>query len=525
MTYRYWMLGYRDAGTTVRVIIDDGDANVRVMDFPNAALFLGGQPSSHIAVGMSAGMAWETGLPRSTDWLVIMDGEQSTKAIVQVIKGASQESDVDEVVGGDPDVLPTGSHSSTTPPMGPFATPPLPPDPRELAAEYAHPSARPGHPMYWADGSREEMSPTGLVTFTGPRGEEIKPPQLIPLYPRREVNMAGVPFSLRPSGDRIAVTGAPGVEQQRVVDPYGVLVGVVTYGADGKPGALTAGGSSEVRDSDGHRHLFTSTGVESDSMRPVNSVGPASMADWGQMLGDVFNFLVPINDVYKGVTEWEDIGTGEKVTTGIEIVGMIPGAGTVLAKIGGGAVRVLRAVRWGRTAEVTSKPIAGASKYELDYPKYIETQKKAGNPVRDFADYVRERMKWDLRMAAGAAWEAAIKDAKGLTKEKGWQTGLPNRRTGETGGLAPTGINFGTKGSRVWDFKNDALQQAIEAKSGQVTAKTFNSQIEIDALMVKRRQWQVTWVLKEELTPGQMAVLNRLKSETGGRFNYEIGLG
>jgi hypothetical protein len=509
------MLGYRDAGTTVRVIIDDGNANVRVMDFPNAALFLGGQPSSHIAVGMSAGMAWETGLPRSTDWLVVMDGEQSTKAIVQVVKGTSQESNVDEVVGGDPDVLPTGSNSSTTPPMGPFATPQSPPDPRELAAEYAHPSARPGHPLYWADGSREEMSPTGLVTFTGPHGEELKPPQLIPLYPRRDVNMAGIPFSLRPSGDRIAVTGAPGVEQQRVVDPYGVLVGVVTYGADGKPGVLTAGGSSEVRDSNGRRHLFRSTGAESDSMRPVNSLGPASMADWGELIGDIFNFLVPVGDVYKGVTEWEDIGTGEKVTTAIEIVGMIPGAGTVLAKIGGGAVRVLRAVRWGRAAEVASKPIAGASKYELDYPQYVERKTREGKTPRGLEDYVAARQRWDRNLAAGRAWEADIGAAKGFTADNGWATGK----------LAPTGPARGQRGSRIWDFMHEVDQKAIEAKAGQVNAETFKRQIEFDVQMVKERKWQVTWVLKEELTPGQMAVLEQLKSETGGRFNYEIGLG
>jgi len=511
MTYRYWALGYRGAGTTVRVIIDGGNANVRVLDVPNAGLFLSGRQSTHIAVGMSAGMAWETGLPRSADWLVIMDGDESTKAIVQIVTGPDRQTSVDEGTGGDSDVGAAQDDSSPTASSGPQS-----PDPRELLAESLHPSARPGHPVYWPDGSREEMSPTGLVTFTGPRGQELQSPQLVKLYPRREVDMAGITEPLWPSGERTPVAGAPGVEQQRVVDRFGVLVGVMTYGADGWPGRSIAGGL-QVRDRDGHLHLFSASGTEMDQARPINSMGPASAQDWGNLAAGLFNFLVPVDDAYKGVSEWQDISTGEKINTVIEIAGMIPGMGTVIGKVAGGGMRILRAVRWGKSTGTAVESAAGASRYEADYPKYLERKEREGKPARDLEDYVGRRDQLRRNRAAGSAWEQAIGNAKGLTANKGWVTG--------NDALAPTGRVRGQKGARIWDFMNLDAKEAIEAKSGQVDARTFDRQLSIDVDMVNKDEWQVTWILKEKLTPAQMQRLEQLASETNGKFSFQIGLG
>ena len=48
-------------------------------------------------------------------------------------------------------------------------------------------------------------------------------------------------------------------------------------------------------------------------------------------MGHIADELYPVTEVYRNITNWSDISTGEKIATGIDIIGLVPGG--VLAKV------------------------------------------------------------------------------------------------------------------------------------------------------------------------------------------------
>ena len=101
-----------------------------------------------------------------------------------------------------------------------------------------------------------------------------------------------------------------------------------------------------------------------------------------------------------------------------------------------------------------------------------------------------------------------------MTRENGWE---PQK-------YAPNGKNPNEAGSRRWDFANFDSRQAVEAKSGQVPEADFARQFDIDKTMVTERDWQVTYHLKEPLSPSQMQRLTEFQAESGGQFSFTIGV-
>ena len=49
-------------------------------------------------------------------------------------------------------------------------------------------------------------------------------------------------------------------------------------------------------------------------------------------------------------------------------------------------------------------------------------------------------------------------------------------------------------------------------------------QFDIDKTMVTERDWQVTYHLKEPLSPSQMQRLTEFQAESGGQFSFTIGV-
>ncbi|ORB47265.1 hypothetical protein BST43_26210 [Mycobacteroides saopaulense] len=150
---------------------------------------------------------------------------------------------------------------------------------------------------------------------------------------------------------------------------------------------------------------------------------------------------------------------------------------------------------------------------ESDYKKYLDRKAAEGKPPRSYEDYLQARDRFRQIQEQGGDWEQAVGREKGLTPESGWE---PQK-------YAPNGVKPTEEGARRWDFANFGKSEAIECKSGQVDMATFTKQLETDARMVNKENWQVTWQLKEALSPAQMTKLTELRAQTGGRFNYQIG--
>ncbi|WP_165610855.1 RNase A-like domain-containing protein [Mycobacteroides chelonae] len=161
-------------------------------------------------------------------------------------------------------------------------------------------------------------------------------------------SVMGLPIGAYLSGEQFPALNAPGVNQQRIVDRYGNLLGVLTYKGDGIPRsesdmdrAARLNGPygpmyGYIKDNDGRAHNFDACGHDTDFLTDI----PNQLDGLLQFV----NFFYPIVDAYNGINSWQDATTGERINTALNIVGLIPLGRTVgwVAKIGERAYRVVR---------------------------------------------------------------------------------------------------------------------------------------------------------------------------------------
>lgn len=148
---------------------------------------------------------------------------------------------------------------------------------------------------------------------------------------------------------------------------------------------------------------------------------------------------------------------------------------------------------------------------ERDYEKYVKGKQSKGEPYRSYDDYLKERDRWDRIGEQGDTEEFRIRDEHGLTEANGWKHQQ----------VAPDGPGRFQEGSRIWDYADIPNQRAAEIKSGSVPEADFARQLAIDKKYVTERDWEITYYLKEPLSPSQMTRLADLESSTGGRFKVE----
>ncbi|WP_411550999.1 DNA/RNA non-specific endonuclease [Mycobacteroides chelonae] len=209
----------------------------------------------------------------------------------------------------------------------------------QIGNEYLNPSARPGHPTLWPDGSRAEMSQSGVLSIIGSDGNPLMPPRQIPLQAPTASSSELLDFGLglSYSGDKTPVPGFAGITQRQLVDQYGVPQGKMSFNADGTPGVMDRG-QMRVVDSNNKHQWFWPNGLAADQMRPGKT--QPLLGDLDKDANFLANMIVPA-DAVTNLTHWEDISTGEKVISSAEVVFSVPGVGMV-GKIGSKFYRLFK---------------------------------------------------------------------------------------------------------------------------------------------------------------------------------------
>jgi len=182
------------------------------------------------------------------------------------------------------------------------------------------------------------------------------------------VNVAGAPPWLYGQGPVMSVEGYPGVTQRRIVTKDRTPVGVITYGIDGEPGRVVAPGVAlvKVSDDDPRYALFNRDGTRG-ALVGFWGWGDGSWEDFFSGVGHIADAFYPVPEVYHNITHWSDISTGEKITTAVDIVGMVPGG--VLAKVlSKGGKWVLRIVKPTKKIDDVPPPVA-AGPGSLGFPR------------------------------------------------------------------------------------------------------------------------------------------------------------
>lgn len=211
------------------------------------------------------------------------------------------------------------------------------------------------------------------------------------------------------------------------------------------------------------------------------------------------------------ITRFEG-ATAAVAASGARVVPAMAGITTAAARVA--ALPVVRvsatganAVRVGAEEQEALKRLAR----EKDYEQYVKGKQRKGEPYRSYDDYLKERDRWDRIGEQGDTEEFRIRDEHGLTEANGWKHQQ----------VAPDGPGRFQEGSRIWDYADIPNQRAAEIKSGSVPEGDFARQLAIDKKYVTERDWEITYYLKEPLSPSQMTRLADLESTTGGRFKVE----
>lgn len=209
----------------------------------------------------------------------------------------------------------------------------------QVGNEYLNPSARPGHPTLWPDGSRSEMSQSGVLSIIGRDGNPLMPARQIPLQAPTASSSELLDFGpgLSYSGDKTPVSGFAGITQRQLVDQYGVPQGKMSFNADGTPGVMDRG-QMRVVDSNNKHQWFWPNGLAADQMQPGKT--QPLLGDLDKDANFLANMIVPA-DAVTNLTHWEDISTGEKVISSAEVVFSVPGVGMV-GKIGSKFYRLFK---------------------------------------------------------------------------------------------------------------------------------------------------------------------------------------
>ncbi|WP_286151149.1 MULTISPECIES: hypothetical protein [unclassified Mycobacterium] len=211
------------------------------------------------------------------------------------------------------------------------------------------------------------------------------------------------------------------------------------------------------------------------------------------------------------ITRFEG-ATAAVAASGARVAPAMAGIATAAARVA--ALPVVRvsaaggnAVRVGAEEQEALKRLAR----EKDYEAYVKGKQRKGEPYRSYDDYLKERDRWDRIGEQGDTEEFRIRDEHGLTEANGWKHQQ----------VAPDGPGRFQEGSRIWDYADIPNQRAAEIKSGSVPEGDFARQLAIDKKYVTERDWEITYYLKEPLSPSQMTRLADLESTTGGRFKVE----
>lgn len=225
----------------------------------------------------------------------------------------------------------------------------------QVGNEYLNPSARPGHPTLWPDGSRSEMSQSGVLSIIGRDGNPLMPARQIPLQAPTASSSELLDFGpgLSYSGDKTPVSGFAGITQRQLVDQYGVPQGKMSFNADGTPGVMDRG-QMRVVDSNNKHQWFWPNGLAADQMQPGKT--QPLLGDLDKDANFLANMIVPA-DAVTNLTHWEDISTGEKVISSAEVVFSVPGVG-MIGKIGSKFYRLFKPAE---EAANVAKPAAEAA--------------------------------------------------------------------------------------------------------------------------------------------------------------------
>lgn len=147
---------------------------------------------------------------------------------------------------------------------------------------------------------------------------------------------------------------------------------------------------------------------------------------------------------------------------------------------------------------------------QAKYDKYVKDKEAKGLAPRSIKGWWNKVSTLARNKLIGDAERDAVYDEMGLTKTDGWEKEL-----------GPGKGNPGLKGlRRRWDIVNQKDAEAIEVKSGSSPLKETLAQLNKDARAL-RAGWKITWVLKEDLSPGLMERILELEKQYP-RFHYEM---
>ena len=160
-----------------------------------------------------------------------------------------------------------------------------------------------------------------------------------------------------------------------------------------------------------------------------------------------------------------------------------------------------------RLVETINKPLAtfeinedGTIKTSPVFPKWKQDAWERYQGDLSMEEWSKAYDNLMNNVSNGSAWDQQVKEIMGYTEENGWISQCRDED------LAP---------GRVWDFCNEELNTSIENKSGRIDPEQLAKDEE--ALRNGRR---IEYNLRDPISPGQVAMLDRLVALYPNRFTY-----
>ncbi|WP_353615239.1 MULTISPECIES: DNA/RNA non-specific endonuclease [unclassified Mycobacterium] len=394
----------------------------------------------------------------------------------------------------------------------------------QVGNEYLNPTARPGHPVLWPDGSRSEMSQSGLLSLTGPDGNPLMPARQVPLQAPTASSSELLDFGpgLSYSGDKTPVSGFAGITQRQLVDQYGVPQGKMSFNADGTPGVMDRG-QMRVVDSNNKHQWFWPNGAVADQMWPGKT--QPLLGDFDKDVNFLANMIVPADSAVN-LTHWEDISTGQKILSTADVVFSVPGVGMV-GKIGTKFYRLFKPAEEAANAvkpaaEAATKTTTGAintatdtgsaasnvATKELSSGSKGNWSKELNNPAAN-TKYVIDGKHTFMTDDLGRVTRVEGKiDSLAKADRNSYQQGVAgrgDRLPGDEGGhfiasmfggpgeginLTAMSANLNSKGAREFGKIEDEWRKIVE--SGGTVNPTF--QVSYPENSLRPSQYVVSWV-------------------------------
>ncbi|WP_235629524.1 hypothetical protein [Mycobacteroides saopaulense] len=231
---------------------------------------------------------------------------------------------------------PSDIPTSPTPPA-----PSAPPQSSSSVQALDSTTTRAPHQPDSVDPSKGRAPSPGEPGFIGPVAVDQPPGQ--------------VPVSYPVGSSSWEIPGHPGIQVIRSTDLNGSLLNFTVSGRGAARPFTDSAGKQWVETADNKNRtvwvspdgsFFDGPFVGPPSGHTVTQPSLKDLDNWVSEKGQgVADFFFPLEDIYKGVTNWQDASTGENITTTVQILGMLPGGGIVGKFLGKGGQWVTRLIK------------------------------------------------------------------------------------------------------------------------------------------------------------------------------------